>query len=180
MTETLLRQRASSPLGELWLARKDGGICAVLLGTDAARLQAEWQRRFPAADWRDAPPDEALERVLTYLSGERVDLNPLPLAVKGTPFQERVWAALRRIPYGETRSYRALAAEMASAGAARAVGAACGRNPAALLIPCHRATRSDGGLGGYYWGLDIKSALLRLEASGAPNHLPRARQLPLC
>lgn len=187
-TETLWRQSATCTLGctlgEIWLARNEaGGICAVLLGAEPARLWAEWDRRFPSATWRDAPTDEALETMLAYLHGERVDLNPLPLAISGTPFQERVWAALRRIPYGETRSYRELAAELTNREAAprtaRAVGSACGRNPVALLIPCHRATRSDGGLGGYYWGLAIKRALLQMEAAGAANSFTSADQLPL-
>ena len=110
-------------------------------------MWAEWDRRFPSATWQDAPADDALETVLAYLQGARfLDLNALPLAISGTPFQERVWAALRRIPYGQTRSYRELAAELTNREAApktaRAVGSACGRNPVALLIPCHRARAS--------------------------------------
>ena len=177
--ETLWRQRAPSPLGEIWLARVEAGICAVLLSHDSARLAEDWQRRFPARPYRDAPPDKALHRLLAYLAGERVDLHSLPLAITGTPFQERVWAALRRIPYGQTRSYQALAHELGSAGAARAVGSACAKNPTALLIPCHRALRSDGALGGYYWGQTIKRALLSLEAGASQPTAPLPQQLPL-
>ena len=180
-TTTLWRQCAVTPLGEIWLARREecGGICAVLFGAEPARLRAEWERRFPSASWKVAPADAALETVLAYLHGEPVDLNSLPLSVSGTPFQERVWAALQRIPYGETRSYRELAAELTDPHAARAVGSACGRNPVALLIPCHRATRSDGALGGYFWGLAIKRALLQMEANSAANAPASANQLPL-
>lgn len=174
--ETLGRQRAVNPLGgEIWLARQNGSVCAVLLGRDERRLRAEWRRRFPNEAWRERPPDETLARLLAYLGGERIDLNALPLAAKGTAFQQSVWAALRQIPYGETRSYGQLAAALGKPAGARAVGAACGQNPVALLIPCHRATRRDGALGGYYWGLEIKKALLRLE-SGA---LLPGRLLPL-
>lgn len=184
-TASLWRQSATCTWGEIWLARNEaGGIGAVLLGAEPARLWAEWDRRFPSATWQDAPADDALETVLAYLQGARVDLNALPLAISGTPFQERVWAALRRIPYGETRSYRELAAELTNREAAprtaRAVGSACGRNPVALLIPCHRALRSDGGLGGYYWGLAIKRALLQMEAGGGASAITSANQLPLC
>lgn len=170
---TLQRQRAICPLGEIWLARKETGICAILIGGDRDRLQREWDRRFPDRVWEDTSPDESLTRILAYLEGDRVELNALPLAVGGTPFQQRVWAALRRIPYGETRSYLTLAEELNSPKAARAVGSACARNPVALLIPCHRAMRSDGGLGGFAWGIDTKRALLQLEAKGAPcNNAP--------
>ncbi len=164
---TLQRQRAICNLGEIWLARAPAGISALLLGRDRAQLQREWERRFSSQAVQDSAPDEALERIVAYLQGDRVDLNALPLAVGGTPFQQRVWAALRRIPYGETRSYRALAEELADQKAARAVGSACARNPVALLIPCHRAIRSDGGLGGFAWGIETKRALLQLEAKGA-------------
>lgn len=164
---TLQRQRAICPLGEIWLARKEAGICALLLGGDHEGLKREWDRRFPDRVWEDASPDESLARILAYLKGDRVDLNALPLAAGGTAFQQRVWATLRRIPYGETRSYLALAEELNRPKAARAVGSACARNPVALLIPCHRAIRSDGGLGGFAWGIDTKRALLQLEAKGA-------------
>ena len=174
--DTLQLQRANSPLGEVWFLREERGARALLLGEDAEHLEAELRRRHPRAHWRDTPPADELAAILAYLRGERVDLQGLPLALRGTPFQERVWAALRRIPYGETCSYQKLAEELGNASAARAVGTACARNPVALLIPCHRVLRQDGKLGGYAWGLGVKAALLRLEAR---EQNKTRRQLPL-
>jgi AraC family transcriptional regulator of adaptative response/methylated-DNA-[protein]-cysteine methyltransferase len=90
----------------------------------------------------------------------------LPLDVRGTAFQQAVWRELSRIPPGETLSYAALAARAGNPNAVRAVGSACGANPVAMLIPCHRAKRADGSLGGYAWGLSIKRKLLEREAAG--------------
>jgi AraC family transcriptional regulator of adaptative response/methylated-DNA-[protein]-cysteine methyltransferase len=100
--------------------------------------------------------------LLAFLAGEH-SLARLPLDIRGTVFQRRVWDALRGIPRGETRTYRELARAVGAPAAVRAVGSACGANPVALVIPCHRAVRTDGGLGGYAWGLDRKRRLLRLE-----------------
>jgi AraC family transcriptional regulator of adaptative response/methylated-DNA-[protein]-cysteine methyltransferase len=87
----------------------------------------------------------------------------VPLDIRGTVFQRRVWEALRRIPRGETRTYGEIAREIGAPAAVRAVGSACGANPVALVVPCHRAVRTDGGLGGYAWGLGVKKRLLEIE-----------------
>ena len=106
---------------------------------------------------------DARERVEAFLSGDAT-LTKLPLDIRGTVFQQRVWAELRQIPRGETRTYKQIAAAIGAPKAVRAVGSACGANPVALVIPCHRALRTDGGLGGYAWGVKRKSALLGLES----------------
>ena len=100
--------------------------------------------------------------VLGFLSGDAT-LVKLPLDIRGTVFQQRVWAALRRIPRGQTRTYRDIAIAIGKPAAVRAVGSACGANPVALVIPCHRAVRTDGGMGGYAWGLERKVKLLGIE-----------------
>jgi AraC family transcriptional regulator of adaptative response/methylated-DNA-[protein]-cysteine methyltransferase len=94
--------------------------------------------------------------------------DEMPLDIEGTPFQQRVWSAIRAIPYGSTRSYGQLAKAIGNPGAVRAVAQACGANHVALVIPCHRVVREDGSLGGYKWGIDRKRALLEAEAAPVP------------
>jgi AraC family transcriptional regulator of adaptative response/methylated-DNA-[protein]-cysteine methyltransferase len=161
---------AECVLGVLLVAATERGICAVQLGDDPAAVEAAFCSSFDAAELeRD---DQVLAgwvaEILAHLNGRQPHLD-LPLDIRATAFQRQVWQALRDIPYGSTRSYGELARVIGQPGAARAVGRACGDNPTALLIPCHRAIRSDGGLGGYHWGLDRKRALLALEAE---NTLP--------
>jgi AraC family transcriptional regulator of adaptative response/methylated-DNA-[protein]-cysteine methyltransferase len=150
-----------SPLGQVLVAATARGICSVKLGSDAERLLAE---EFSAAERVRDPRSLATARqaVLAFLRGDD-SLARLPLDVRGTAFQRKVWEALRRIPPGETRSYQQIARAIGAPRAVRAVGSACGANPAALVIPCHRALRSDGGLGGYAWGLERKQHLLAIE-----------------
>lgn len=151
----------ASPLGKVLLAATDRGICSVQLGADA---EARFAEEFPEAERVRAPAALASARraVLDYLRGDG-SLARLPLDVQGTAFQRRVWQALRAIPLGETRSYQQLARAIGAPAAVRAVGSACGANPAALVIPCHRALRSDGGLGGYAWGVARKRRILAIE-----------------
>ena len=156
---------AESPLGALLVAATGKGICSVKLGDDPSALLKDLQAEFPAADFQEG--DEALRGwlglVLEYLEGERLGLD-LPLDIQATAFQRRVWRMLQSIPYGETRSYQQMALEIGLTGnASRAVGNACASNPAALVIPCHRAVRKDGSLGGYRWGLHRKEALIAME-----------------
>ena len=99
---------------------------------------------------------------MSYLDGEKTGLN-LPLDIQATAFQQQVWRMLRTIPYGETRTYQQVAQALGKDGSSRAVGTACGANPVALVIPCHRVLRKDGGLGGYSWGLERKQSLLDME-----------------
>src|SRR5581483_9195877 len=132
----------ATSLGTVLVATTESGVCAVKLGPDGERLKRLLSEEFIAAEG-------SLARV--------------PLDIRGTVFQRRVWEALRRIPRGETRTYGAIAREIGAPQAVRAVGSACGANPVALLVPCHRAVRGDGGLGGYAWGLPVKKRLLEIE-----------------
>ena len=161
------------PIGRVLVAATARGVCAVKLGASAATLERDLAEEFPRATRRRSPAALAsyLDAIGDYLAGD-ASLAKLPLDVQGTVFQRRVWEELRRIPAGETRTYRDIARALGKPQAMRAVGSACGANPAALVIPCHRALRTDGGLGGYAWGLERKRALLALERREAP---PRRR-----
>jgi AraC family transcriptional regulator of adaptative response/methylated-DNA-[protein]-cysteine methyltransferase len=151
---------AATALGPMLLAATDKGICRLAFEEDDAALRA----RFPNATI--APGDAALARLVSAavaLVEQPGQAHDLPLDVAGTAFQQAVWRELSRVPPGETVSYAVLAARAGKPGAARAAGTACGANQVAVLIPCHRAKRGDGSLGGYAWGLDRKVALLRRE-----------------
>jgi AraC family transcriptional regulator of adaptative response/methylated-DNA-[protein]-cysteine methyltransferase len=151
-------------LGQALIAATARGICAVTLGDDGAALTADLRARFPRA--RVLPPDRALEAlaeaVVALIDGAGVSAE-LPLDLVGTAFQQKVWRALRDIPPGSTTSYAELARRIGSPRAVRAVGTACGANPIAVAVPCHRVVRGDGALGGYRWGLARKKALLARE-----------------
>jgi AraC family transcriptional regulator of adaptative response/methylated-DNA-[protein]-cysteine methyltransferase len=152
------------PLGQLLVAATARGVCRIGLGDDAAALEADLAGEFPAAHIRRdrAELETSVEAILRYLDGREPHLD-LPLDVRATAFQRRVWQELQRIPYGETRSYADVARRIGRPSATRAVARACASNPAALVIPCHRVVREDGDLGGYRWGLDRKRALLERE-----------------
>jgi AraC family transcriptional regulator of adaptative response/methylated-DNA-[protein]-cysteine methyltransferase len=156
-----------SPLGALVVARTARGICWIALGAEAGDLELGLRQEFPnaAAITRD---DDALaatvHEVLRRVDGE-LPREELPLDVRGTAFQLRVWQELQRIPRGETRSYGEVAAAIGVPGGARAVGAACGSNPVSVVVPCHRVLTASGGLGGYAWGLDAKEQLLEREGA---------------
>jgi AraC family transcriptional regulator of adaptative response/methylated-DNA-[protein]-cysteine methyltransferase len=152
------------PLGRLLLAGTDRGVCAVYLGDADAPLEAELKGEFPAAGLRR--DDEGLAGwagvVRRHLEGQQAHLE-LPLDVRATAFQWRVWQHLRTIPRGQTRTYREVAEALGQPTAARAVARACATNPVSVVIPCHRIVRGDGGLGGYRWGLARKKQLLERE-----------------
>jgi len=152
----------ASPVGALTLIASDAGLCAVLWENDDPK-------RVRVGDLIDAPQHPILvqaERELReYFAGERRSFS-VPLDASGTAFQKKAWAALLTIPYGETCSYGQLAAQVGNANASRAVGAANGRNPISIIVPCHRAIASDGALTGFAGGLDAKRHLLALEARG--------------
>lgn len=161
-----------SALGEILVAGTASGVCAVKLGDDAKVLITELSNEFPAADIRPIesngrnPEYDTLwgwtNAIREYLAGDRSDID-LPIDVRATIFQWRVWRKLQTIPAGETRSYQQLAEELGQPSASRAVGQACAANPVALIVPCHRALRKDGSLGGYRWGLPRKETLLEME-----------------
>ena len=153
----------ASPIGPLTLVAAGGALAGVYM--DAQRhLPGTVAEAAPASqDGPDAAPLAAAARQLTeYFAGQRTEFD-LPLEMAGTDFQRRVWAALREIPYGETVSYGELARGLGQASASRAVGLANGKNPFAVVVPCHRVVGSDGSLTGYGGGLDRKRFLLALE-----------------
>lgn len=151
-------------LGHLLIAATERGICAVKIGDSEADVVQALGAEFCEADLQRA--DRALkawiELILRHLEGREPHLD-LPLDVRATAFQRQVWQALQEIPYGETRSYSAVAEAIGKPRATRAVAQACAANPTALIVPCHRVVRKDGTLGGYRWGTSRKEALLRQE-----------------
>ncbi len=158
---------ADTSLGPLLIAATDKGLCRVAFDEDWTTLSL----RFPQAEIvaGGAALADLAARVVGEVESPGRDTD-LPIDVQGTAFQEAVWNALRTIPPGETRSYAQIAAAAGSPGAVRAVGTACGSNAIAVVIPCHRVTRADGGIGGYAYGADRKSALLKREgADQAPS-----------
>lgn len=154
----------ASPLGQVLIAATARGICKISLGASARALERELRAEFSAADCkRDGHALRPYRKTLTqYLSGGNPDLA-LPLDVRATAFQRKVWRILRSIPYGATRSYSEIAAKAGMPSAVRAVARAIATNPVALVIPCHRAVRKDGAPAGYRWGIARKRALLARE-----------------
>jgi AraC family transcriptional regulator of adaptative response/methylated-DNA-[protein]-cysteine methyltransferase len=154
-------------LGRLLVAATSRGVCSVKLGSSDRALEDELREEYPAA--RLNPGDERLagivERILGSLEPGAPDPR-LPLDIRATAFQRRVWRELQRIPRGSTRSYAEVARRLGQPAAARAVARACATNPVAIVVPCHRVVRGDGALGGYHWGLTRKRALLDGEKSG--------------
>jgi len=155
-------------LGLLLVAVTERGICSVSLGDDEATLVNALRAEFPAADLvrtTDAR-DRLVDAVVAHVEGT-AQADDLPLDLRATAFQWQVWRALQRIPEGATRSYQEVARELGQPLAARAVARACASNRIAVLIPCHRVVRGDGGLGGYRWGMARKAALLAREGATA-------------
>jgi AraC family transcriptional regulator, regulatory protein of adaptative response / methylated-DNA-[protein]-cysteine methyltransferase len=156
-------------LGKLLIAATDRGICFVALDARATVLERALRAEFPAASIERADDrlESAASAIVRYLSAD-APLPDLPLDVRATAFQARVWEALRGIAAGTTTTYGALARALGDPNATRAVARACATNPVSLLIPCHRVTGSDGSLRGYRWGVTRKRALLELEARTVP------------
>jgi methylated-DNA-[protein]-cysteine S-methyltransferase len=157
-----------TPVGPLSILVEEAGICAAGFTPRSEELHARLsplRRRSKLQKLGDLGDVSAA--VAAYFAGEVGALDGLDVAQEGSPYHHRVCAALREIPAGRTVTYRELAMRMGSITAARAVGTACGRNLIAPIVPCHRAVRTDGGLGGYYWGLDRKRWLLRHERTHA-------------
>ena len=160
---------AGSPLGLMLVASTKRGLCMVLFADSDAEAERELRERFEQADLRrdDAGLGEAVRFVLAEM-GESATAASLPFDVRATAFQHRVWEALRAIPWGETRTYKQIAEAIGAPKAVRAVGTACGANPLAIVVPCHRAVGTDGRLHGYRWGLERKKRLLTMEREGQP------------
>jgi AraC family transcriptional regulator, regulatory protein of adaptative response / methylated-DNA-[protein]-cysteine methyltransferase len=156
-------------IGESWLgpilvAASDKGVCAILLGDDPAELAHDLEDRFPEAELigGDADFEQLVAKVVGFVEMPSIGLD-LPLDIRGTAFQQRVWEALRKIPAGSTASYADIAERIGQPKSVRAVAQACGANALAVAIPCHRVVRTDGSLSGYRWGVERKGKLLRRE-----------------
>lgn len=175
-------------LGKCWLgkvlaAQSDQGICAILLGDDPDILLRDLQDRFPGEVIEKGGPDfnTVMNQVVDFIDHPEKAFN-LPLDIRGTAFQKEVWQALAEVPAGQTVSYTDLAKKLGSGPTAvRAVAGACAANALAVVIPCHRAVKNDGGLAGYRWGLERKRALLEKEGSGiiGRNNVGAVHQLSL-
>ena len=152
-------------LGAILVARSPVGVCAILLGDDGGALVRELQDRFPQATLIGGDPefDRLVAQVVGLVEAPGLGVD-LPLDVRGTAFQQRVWQALREVGPGATVTYAELARRIGSPSAVRAVAGACAANPLAVAIPCHRVVRTDGGLAGYRWGVERKRELLEREA----------------
>ena len=155
-----------SKLGRLLVAGTCHGLCFTALGDSDRAIMGELRRDYPKATVRrdDSIAGKWARAIAKYLGGDS-PMPQLPLDIRGTPFQRSVWEQLRSIPRGETRSYAEIARRIGRPRAIRAVGTANGANPVGIVIPCHRALRASGHLGGYRWGLERKRKLLELEAA---------------
>jgi AraC family transcriptional regulator, regulatory protein of adaptative response / methylated-DNA-[protein]-cysteine methyltransferase len=153
-----------TPLGRLLVAATERGLCSVRFGENASELERNLRDEFHAAELHrdDSAMRKYIDPLLASIRGENTVID-LPLDVRATAFQMKVWETLRQIPSGETRSYSEVAREIGSPAAVRAVARACASNPVALAVPCHRVVRSDGDLAGYRWGIERKKKLLERE-----------------
>jgi AraC family transcriptional regulator of adaptative response/methylated-DNA-[protein]-cysteine methyltransferase len=174
MTPKIFREGGSGivirfAIGESWLgpilvAASGKGVCAILLGDDPDELAHDFEDRFPEAELigGDAEFEQLVAKVVGFVEMPSIGLD-LPLDIRGTAFQQRVWEALRKIPAGSTASYADIAKQIGQPKSVRAVAQACGANALAVAIPCHRVVRTDGSLSGYRWGVERKEKLLRRE-----------------
>ena len=159
---------APCSLGRVLVATSAHGIIALFLGSDDAELRGELAERFDAATIEEggAEMDAIIAQVVAFVDSPAEELN-VPIDIRGTAFQQSVWGVLRKIPPGTTASYREIAEQIGRPTAVRAVAQACGANPIAIVVPCHRVVRSDGALAGYRWGVERKCALLEREATAS-------------
>lgn len=173
--EQIVYSAARCELGWILVGATDRGVCAVLLGNSEKEVCKSLEAQFPAAIiTEDISLKQKVDQVLAECRENRT-ARELPLDIRGTAFQQRVWQALRRIPRGETRSYSEIARQIGAPRAVRAVASACAHNQLALLIPCHRVIASNGKLAGYRWGLERKQQLLEMEQTGTQDEA-RSRQ----
>jgi methylated-DNA-[protein]-cysteine S-methyltransferase len=159
--------RFDSPCGQLTVVTREGRLVGLGFSDGDALLRRSLARRFGAAPVSGPVPEDVTRALAAYFGGEIAALDDLEVDTGGTPFQQRVWRALRRIPAGRTVAYRDLARTIGAPDAVRAVGAANGANPVGIVVPCHRVIAADGALQGYAYGLDRKRWLLRHESAVA-------------
>ena len=164
--DTLSYAIGESALGQVLVARSVWGVCAILIGADHDKLEADLAARFPQAKLvaNEAVVHDDLAQVIRFVDKPADGLH-LPLDLRGTPFQRRVWEKLRGIPVGRTVTYTELARWVGPLTSPRAVAGACASNPIALAVPCHRVVRSNGDLANYRWGVERKRELIRREAT---------------
>jgi AraC family transcriptional regulator of adaptative response/methylated-DNA-[protein]-cysteine methyltransferase len=164
--DTISYATEESALGRVLVARSVSGVCAILIGADDDELVTDLAARFPEAKLvvNEAVVQDDLAKTIRFVDQPTEGLD-LPLDLRGTPFQRRVWEALRTIPVGTTVTYGELANSIGAPNAVRAVAGACAANPIALAVPCHRVVGSDGDLTGYYWGVERKRELIKKEAT---------------
>ena len=156
---------AESPIGTMLVGATEKGVCSISFGESEQELESLLKAEFAQASAitrDDAALSEWLKTLVQHLEGETPDAR-LPLDIRATAFQRKVWDFLQTIPYGSTMSYSQIAAQIGHPNATRAVASACARNAVAIAIPCHRVVREDGALGGYRWGLHRKRVLLDTE-----------------
>jgi AraC family transcriptional regulator, regulatory protein of adaptative response / methylated-DNA-[protein]-cysteine methyltransferase len=166
--ETIRYELRCASLGWALIAASDKGVCALLLGDDAQALRDDLHARLKDARLVEGECAPGLaDAVLRFIEAPDAPAD-FPIDARGTPFQQRVWRALRAIPAGATASYAEIADKIGAPRSTRAVASACAANPVAVAIPCHRVLRSDGGLSGYRWGVERKRRLLAREKIGAP------------
>ena len=166
MDRQILFSTGESVLGGVLVARSDRGVCAILLGDDPSELERDLRQRFPHDEVCNAYVglEPLVAEVARFLAAPRTPLE-LPLDLRGSEREVRVWNALREIAPGATETYSEVAQRLGAEATAKEVGEACAANPLAVAVPCHRVLRMDGGLGGYRWGLRRKRALLERERS---------------
>jgi AraC family transcriptional regulator, regulatory protein of adaptative response / methylated-DNA-[protein]-cysteine methyltransferase len=164
MDRQILFSTGQSVLGTVLVARSGRGICAILLGDDARALERDLRQRFAHQDLCDAGAriEPLVSEVIRFLAAAHANLE-LPLDLRGSDLEQRVWNALREVAPGTTATYSDIALRLGVPVTAKEVGAACAANPLAVAVPCHRVLRKDGTLGGYRWGLRRKRALLERE-----------------
>lgn len=157
-------------LGSILVAASERGVCAILMGDDPDELARDLQDRFPRANQvgGDTEFEQFVAKVVGFVEAPGLGFD-LPLDMRGTVFQQRVWQALREIPAGKTASYTEIAQRLGAPKSVRAVAQACAANALAVAIPCHRVVRKDGALSGYRWGVERKRALLEREAQACPS-----------
>jgi len=155
-----------SPVGKLLIAQSTKGLCAILIGSKQAQLKVELQRRFPGSIFQKGSAQlmKSAAKISQLIECPQRQID-LPLDIRGTDFQKRVWSALRKIPAGKTASYSDIAQKIKAPKAVRAVAGACAANALSIVIPCHRVVRRDGALSGYYWGVERKRKLLEIEGA---------------
>jgi AraC family transcriptional regulator, regulatory protein of adaptative response / methylated-DNA-[protein]-cysteine methyltransferase len=163
---TIAFATAACKLGRVLVAMTERGVCAVLLGDSDATIERELREEFASAtiDRKETQLGPAIRKLIHTIDGRETPPAAIPVDLRGTVFQMRVWEALRKIPRGETRTYAQIAEKLGLPQGARAVAGACARNRVAVIVPCHRVVRADKQPSGYRWGLARKSALLRAEA----------------